>query len=220
MAAQNSRVPCCTIALRRYMLNRPAVPDTCPHVITQHALQFPDAARQHRQKFILDFIMTGKIQVTCNVMSDNSSTHEMPQQPCAPKAGSVYGTQNRLAVAFSHRSYHSCSFKSPRQLQLDRNVTFQSVTKLCLLQKSTPNLDGAFKFLNTSVGSAPWTAEVSKGIEESAGVGVVVTPEQIKETVAKHIDKVKSDMLEQRSATAHCLIRPHILGCCTLQHEH
>ena len=72
---------------------------------------------------------------------------------------------------------------------------------LCLLQKSTPNLEGAFKYLKASVGSNPWTPEVSKGVDEAAGVGVVVTPEQIKETIAQHIDKVKSELLEQRCAS-------------------
>ena len=66
------------------------------------------------------------------------------------------------------------------------------------LQKSTPNLEGAFKFLKSNVGSNPWTPEVVKGIEEAAGVGVVVTPEQIKENIAQHINTVKTDLLVQR----------------------
>lgn len=66
------------------------------------------------------------------------------------------------------------------------------------MQKSTPNLEGAFKYLKSTVGSNPWTPEVVKGIEEAAGVGVVITPEQIKENIAQHINTVKADLLAQR----------------------
>ena len=48
------------------------------------------------------------------------------------------------------------------------------------------------------MGSNPWTPEVVKGIEEAAGVGVVITPEQIKENIARHINTVKADLLTQR----------------------
>lgn len=142
--------------------------------------------------------MTGKIQVTPNAVSDKSSMHEMPQQQNAPKSGLNVAPKTALQLpsAIDHMTVAALAVWSQRHLE--------RCCMIWLLQKSTPNLDGAFKFLNTSVGSAPWTAEVSKGIEESAGVGVVVTPEQIKDTVAKHIEKVKADMLEQRSATAHC----------------
>jgi len=66
------------------------------------------------------------------------------------------------------------------------------------LQKSTPNLEGAFKYLKQHVGNKPFTPEVMQGLEEAAGVGIVVTPDQIDATVERHISKVKPQLLEQR----------------------
>ena len=48
------------------------------------------------------------------------------------------------------------------------------------------------------VGNKPFTPEVVKGLEEAAGVGIVVTPHQIDATVDRHISKVKAQLLEQR----------------------
>ncbi len=67
-----------------------------------------------------------------------------------------------------------------------------------LLQKSTPNLEGAFKYLKQHVGNKPLTSEVIHGLEEAAGVGVVITPQQIDATVHHHISKVKPQLVEQR----------------------
>lgn len=67
-----------------------------------------------------------------------------------------------------------------------------------LLQKSTPNLDGAFKYLKQHVGNEPFSPEVVRGLEEAAGVGVVITPQQIDTTVDRHISKVKAQLQEQR----------------------
>jgi hypothetical protein len=71
--------------------------------------------------------------------------------------------------------------------------------KACmLLQKSTPNLEGAFKYLKQHVGNKPLTSDLVHGLEEAAGVGVVITPEQIDATVDHHISKVKPQLVEQR----------------------
>lgn len=67
-----------------------------------------------------------------------------------------------------------------------------------LLQKSTPNLEGAFKYLKQHVGNKPLTFELVHGLEEAAGVGVVITPEQVDATVDHHISKVKPQLIEQR----------------------
>jgi len=67
-----------------------------------------------------------------------------------------------------------------------------------LLQKSTPNLEGAFKYLKQHAGNKPLTSELIHGLEEAAGVGVVITPQQIDATVAHHISKVKPQLVEQR----------------------
>ena len=48
------------------------------------------------------------------------------------------------------------------------------------------------------VGNKPFTPEVVKGLEEAAGVGVVITPQQIDATVDRHISKVKAQLSEQR----------------------
>lgn len=66
------------------------------------------------------------------------------------------------------------------------------------LQKSTPNLEGAFKYLKQHVGNEPFSPELVRGLEAAAGVGVVVTPQQIDATVDRHISKVKSQLQEQR----------------------
>ena len=66
------------------------------------------------------------------------------------------------------------------------------------LQKSTPNLEGAFKYLKQHVGNEPFSSEVVRGLEAAAGVGVVVTPQQIDATVERHISKVKAQLQEQR----------------------
>ncbi|KAL3136316.1 hypothetical protein ABBQ38_005580 [Trebouxia sp. C0009 RCD-2024] len=68
------------------------------------------------------------------------------------------------------------------------------------LQKSTPNLEGAFKYLKQHVGNEPFSPELVRGLEAAAGVGVVVTPQQIDATVDRHISKVKSQLQEQRYA--------------------
>lgn len=74
-----------------------------------------------------------------------------------------------------------------------------STNLLCNLpQKSTPNLEGAFKYLKHHVGNEPFSPEVLQGLEEAAGVGVVITPQQIDATVDRHISKVKAQMQEQR----------------------
>ena len=67
-----------------------------------------------------------------------------------------------------------------------------------LLQKSTPNLEGAFKYLKQHVGNKPLTSDLVHGLEEAAGVGVVITPQQIDATVDHHTSKVKSQLIEQR----------------------
>ncbi len=67
-----------------------------------------------------------------------------------------------------------------------------------LLQKSTPNLEGAFKYLKQHVGNKPLTSELVHGLEAAAGVGVVITPQQIDATVDHHISKVKPQLMEQR----------------------
>ena len=70
---------------------------------------------------------------------------------------------------------------------------------LCNLpQKSTPNLEGAFKYLKQHVGNEPFSPEVVRGLDEAAGVGVVITPQQIAATVDRHISKVKAQLQEQR----------------------
>lgn len=74
----------------------------------------------------------------------------------------------------------------------------QASTRQSPVQKSTPNLEGAFKYLKQHVGNAPFTAEVVQGLEAAAGVGVVVTPQQIDATVEHHISKVKLQLQEQR----------------------
>lgn len=70
-----------------------------------------------------------------------------------------------------------------------------------LLQKSTPNLEGAFKYLKQHVGNKPLTSGLIHGLEEAAGVGVVITPQQIDATVDHHISKVKTQLIEQRYET-------------------
>ena len=67
-----------------------------------------------------------------------------------------------------------------------------------LLQKSTPNLEGAFKYLKQHVGNKHLTSALVHGLEEAAGVGVVITPEQIDATVDHHISKVTPQLIEQR----------------------
>ena len=69
---------------------------------------------------------------------------------------------------------------------------------ILVLQKSTPNLEGAFKYLKQHVGNKPFTPEIVQGLEEAAGVGVVITPEQVAACVDRHISKVKPQLLEQR----------------------
>ena len=52
--------------------------------------------------------------------------------------------------------------------------------------------------MKQNVGNKPFSPEVVRGLEEAAGVGIVVTPEQIDATVQRHISKVKPRLLEQR----------------------
>ncbi|KAL3147384.1 hypothetical protein ABBQ32_002862 [Trebouxia sp. C0010 RCD-2024] len=68
------------------------------------------------------------------------------------------------------------------------------------IQKSTPNLEGAFKYLKQHVGNEPFSPDLVQGLEAAAGVGVVVTPQQIDATVERHISQVKSQLQEQRYA--------------------
>ena len=78
------------------------------------------------------------------------------------------------------------------------NTTVIGCKACVLLQKSTPNLEGAFKYLKQHVGNKPLTSGLVHGLEEAAGVGVVITPQQIDATVDHHISKVKTQLIEQR----------------------
>ena len=83
-------------------------------------------------------------------------------------------------------------------LQHHTNSTIDGCKACILLQKSTPNLEGAFKYLKQHVGNKPLTSDLVHGLEEAAGVGVVITPQQIDATVGHHISKVKTQLIEQR----------------------
>ena len=39
---------------------------------------------------------------------------------------------------------------------------------------------------------------MAQGVEKAAGVGVVITPDQIKATIGEHLDKVKPELVEKR----------------------
>ncbi|GFR51525.1 hypothetical protein Agub_g13941 [Astrephomene gubernaculifera] len=65
---------------------------------------------------------------------------------------------------------------------------------MCEHMKSNAQLDGAFEYLRR-VG----TTEVDKkALEEAAGVGVVVTPDQIKAAVAEEVEGSKEKLLAER----------------------
>ena len=142
-------------------------------------MQYPDNARENRQQFMLDFIMTGKIQVHSNAW-------------LAPRA-QVHCRQLFIDVCM-HCCLHGSFAK--KQCHFDQ-----------ILQKSTPNLEAAFKYLKQNVGNKPFTPEVVLGLEEAAGVGVVITPEQIDATVDRHISSVKSQLQEQRYAAVKQLLQ-------------
>lgn len=64
---------------------------------------------------------------------------------------------------------------------------------LCFLQ-TIPQLDGAYEYLK-KVGSEP----VDKAaFEEAAGVGIVISPEQITAAVADAINSKKEQLVEER----------------------
>lgn len=97
-------------------------------------------------------------------------------------------------------SFQLCNADCGQQAHSVPIPLLHETCKCCwhVLQKSTPNLEGAFKYLSSIVGSSSWTPEVAQGIEEAAGVGVVVTPDEIKATIGQHIDKVKPELVEKR----------------------
>lgn len=86
---------------------------------------------------------------------------------------------------------------------------FQRCHLMVMLQKSTPNLEGAFKYLKQHVGNKPFTPEVVEGLEHAAGVGVVVTPEEIDAIIDRHISKVKPQLQEQRYNVT-CLLQTRL----------
>ena len=135
---------------------------------------------------MLDFIMTGKIQV----WQKNWQHHS-----CM--------TFSALLVLQQGLLYSPLVMTVYCWQQVHHDILWCVTTAL---QKSTPNLEGAFKYLNQNVGNRPFTPEVVQGLEEAAGVGVVITPHQIDATVDRHISKVKPQLLEQRYPLASCQV--------------
>jgi Glutaminyl-tRNA synthetase, non-specific RNA binding region part 1 len=66
----------------------------------------------------------------------------------------------------------------------------------CPRLQSPPQLDGAFEYLKR-IGGEPLDAAA---LEEAAGVGVVVTQEQVAAAVAGAVDGARERLLEERCA--------------------
>ncbi|DBA66182.1 hypothetical protein WJX79_006574 [Trebouxia sp. C0005] len=118
-------------------------------------------------------------------------THEL--EAIIQEAGVLKGCPKQQGTLL-----YDCASKYPDNAKENRKQFMLDFIMTGKIQKSTPNLEGAFRYLKQHVGNKPLTSELVHGLEEAAGVGVVITPQQIDATVDHHISKVKPQLIEQR----------------------